>query len=102
VKYANLSEPKALDMEFLNFVRGRPDHLCRLACGAQKIDRNGQCVPRDEESAKPSAHPIEAKEPDHRLIGLLRLRQQTEPQRPERGAHAWVLFRNATDCTRRK
>ena len=63
VKYANLStEPKNPDIEFLNSVRSRPARVCPLECGTQKIERNGQCVVRDKEPAKPSARPTEAKE----------------------------------------
>ena len=63
-KYANWSaEPKNPDIEFLNFVRGRPGRVCPLECGTQKIERNGQCVARDKEPTKPSAHPTETKEP---------------------------------------
>jgi hypothetical protein len=63
VKYANLSaEPKNPDIEFLNAVRGRRGRVCPLDCGTQKVERNGQCVARDKEPAKPSARPTEAKE----------------------------------------
>ncbi len=63
VKYANLSaEPKNPDIDFLNFVRSRPSRVCPLECGTQKIERNGQCVARDKEPAKPSPRPTEAKE----------------------------------------
>jgi len=63
VKYANLSaEPKNPDIDFLNLVRSRPGRVCPLECGTQKIERNGQCVARDKEPAKPSVHPSEAKE----------------------------------------
>jgi hypothetical protein len=61
-KYANLSVPKNPDIEFLNVVRGRSGRVCPLECGTQKIDRNGQCVARDKEPAKPSARPTEVKE----------------------------------------
>jgi len=63
VKYANLSaEPKNPDIDFLNLVRSRPGRLCPLECGTQKIERNGQCVARDKEPAKPSPRSAEAKE----------------------------------------
>jgi hypothetical protein len=62
-KYANLSaEPKNPDVEFLDFVRSRPDRVCPLECGAQKVERNGQCVARDKEPAKPSARSTEPNE----------------------------------------
>jgi uncharacterized caspase-like protein len=62
-KYANLSaEPKNPDVEFLNSVRSRSGRVCPLACGPQKIERNGQCVARDKEPEKPSAHPAQEKE----------------------------------------
>jgi hypothetical protein len=62
-KYANLSaEPKNPDVEFLDFIRSRTGRVCPLECGAQKIDRNGQCVARDKEPAKPSARPTEPNE----------------------------------------
>jgi Caspase domain len=61
VKYANLSaEPKNPDVDFLSLVRSRPGRVCPLECGTQKIERNGQCVARDKEPAKP--RPTEAKE----------------------------------------
>jgi len=63
VKHANLSaEPKNPDIDFLNFVRSRPGRVCPLECGTQKIERNGQCVARDKEPAKPSPRPTESKE----------------------------------------
>jgi hypothetical protein len=63
LKYANLAvEPKNPDIEFLNVVRSRFSHVCPLECGTQKIERNGQCVARDKEPAKPSARPTEVKE----------------------------------------
>jgi hypothetical protein len=63
MKYAHLSaEPKNPDIDFLNFVRSRPGRVCPLECGTQKIERNGQCVARDKESAKPSPRPTEAKQ----------------------------------------
>jgi hypothetical protein len=63
VKYANLSaEPKNPDIDFLNLVRSRPARVCPLECGTQKIERNGQCVARDKEPAKPSPRPTEAQE----------------------------------------
>jgi Caspase domain len=62
-KYANLSaEPKTPDVEFLDFVRSRPGRVCPLDCGAQKVERNEQCVARDKRPAKPSARPTEPKE----------------------------------------
>jgi hypothetical protein len=61
-KYANLSaEPKNPDIDFLGLVRSRPGRVCPLECGTQKIERNGQCVARDKEPAKPSPRPTEAK-----------------------------------------
>jgi Caspase domain len=63
VKYANLSaEPKDPDTEFLDVIRSRSGRVCPLECGPHKIERSGQCVSRDKEPAKPSAHPTEAKE----------------------------------------
>jgi hypothetical protein len=62
-KYGNLSaEPTIPDVEFLDFVRSRPDRVCPLECGAQKIERNGQCVARNKEPGKPLARPAEPKE----------------------------------------
>jgi hypothetical protein len=62
-KYANLpAQPKFPDVELLDFVRSRPDRVCPLDCGAQKVDQNGQCVARDKQPAKPSARPTEPKE----------------------------------------
>jgi hypothetical protein len=62
-KHANLSaEPKNPDGEFVDFVRSRPSRVCPLECGAQKVERNGQCVARDKEPAKPSARSTELKE----------------------------------------
>jgi hypothetical protein len=62
-KYGNLSaEPTIPDVDFLDFVRSRPDRVCPLECGAQKIERNGQCVARNKEPGKPLARPAEPKE----------------------------------------
>jgi Caspase domain len=62
-KYGNLSaEPTIPDVEFLDFIRSRPDRVCPLECGAQKIERNGQCVARNKEPGKPLARPAEPKE----------------------------------------
>jgi hypothetical protein len=62
-KYANLAaEPKNPDVEFLDLVRSTPGRVCPLECGAQKIERDGQCVAREKQPAKPSARPTEAKE----------------------------------------
>jgi Caspase domain len=78
-KYADLSaEPKNPDVEFFDFVRNRPGRVCPLECGARKIERNGQCVARDKEPAKPSGRPTEAKEialPAARSAGLARADQ---------------------------
>src|SRR5215470_16251539 len=62
VKYANLSAPKNPDIDFFNVVRSRSGRVCPLECGAQKIERNGQCVARGKEPEKPSVRPSEAKE----------------------------------------
>jgi hypothetical protein len=79
VKYANLSaEPKKPDIAFLNVVRSRSGRVCPLECGTQRIERNGQCVARDKEPAKPSAHPTEAREiapAAARLAGVTRADQ---------------------------
>jgi hypothetical protein len=57
-KYASLpAEPKNPDVEFLDFARGRPGRVCPLECGAHKVERDGQCIARDKEPAKPSARP---------------------------------------------
>jgi hypothetical protein len=62
-KYANLAaEPKNPDVEFLDLVRSTPGRVCPLECGAQKIERDGQCVAREKQPAKPSARPTEPKE----------------------------------------
>jgi hypothetical protein len=62
-KYANLpAEPKIPDVELFDFVRSRPDRVCPLECGAQKIERNGQCVARDKRPAKPLPRPTEPSE----------------------------------------
>lgn len=75
-KHANLSaEPKNPDVEFLDFIRSRPGPVCPLECGSQKVERNGQCVARDKEPAKPSARSTEAKEiapPATRSVALVR------------------------------
>jgi len=62
VKYANRSEPKNPDIEFLNVVRSRSGRVCSLECGPHRIERNGQCVAQDKESAKPPARPTDAEE----------------------------------------
>src|SRR5262245_8013703 len=63
VKYANLSaQPKNPDIDFLNFVRSRPGRVCPLECGIHKIERNGQCVPRDKEPSRSAASPNQEKE----------------------------------------
>jgi hypothetical protein len=81
-KYANLSaEPKNPDVEFFDFVRSRPGRVCPLECGAQKVERNGQCVARDKEPTKPSARPTEPKEiapPATRSAALVRADQAWE------------------------
>lgn len=60
VKYANLStQPRNPDIEFLNSVRSRPGRVCPLECGTPKIERNGRCVARDKEPAKPPIQPTE-------------------------------------------